>query len=205
MFGLGTSILPDLSKYSDEEYERLVWQAKARRGDALWVIPTGAGVLAAAVWVALAVLMQMGIMRMGPTVAAPSIMKFGLINAVVALAIAFALGGLVRWIMIVRSIRRIVNKAGCPYCEFSLVGLPVKLGWVRCPECGQRVYLHEHRLTEEDLIPEGGWYRPIEGAGPRGAYNEPGRPETRARPQRGRPTPAPAQPPGTGGRGARSR
>ena len=182
MFGLGTSLLRDLSKYTDEEYERLVWQAKARRGDALWVIPTGVGILAAAAWVGVAVLIQMGFLRMGPTVAAPSMMKFGVLNAVVALAIAFAAGSAVRWVMIVRSIRRIVNKAGCPYCEFSLVGLRVQSGWVRCPECGQRVYLHEHRLTEDDLIPDGGWYRPVEGAGPRGAYLEPGMRERRGGP-----------------------
>ena len=39
--------VPELSKYSEEEYERLVWQAKLRRGDAIWVIPAGAGIMRA--------------------------------------------------------------------------------------------------------------------------------------------------------------
>jgi hypothetical protein len=197
MFSLGSSLLRDLSKYSDEEYERLVWQAKVRRGDAIWVIPSGVGLLAGGLWVGAAVLMHMGMMRAVPTWAAPSLANFGVINAIVALCVAVAAGMAVRWWMIVRSIRRIVNKAGCPYCEFSLVGLRVQNGWVRCPECGQRVYLHEHRLTQDDLIPEGGWYRPIEGAGPRGAYLDPGRAEPRAKPSR---PSAPARSTGRGGR-----
>jgi hypothetical protein len=201
-FGLGSSMFSDLRKYTEEEYEKLVWQAKARRGDALWVISGLVGLLAAAAWIGAAVLMQVGINKMGPTVMTPSSIKLGLINAIVAMCVAVAAGMAVRWIMIVRSIRLIVNKAGCPYCEFSLVGLRVQNGWVRCPECGQRIYLHEHKLTEDDLIPEGGWYRPIEGAGPRGAYVEPGKPETRAKaPPRGaKTTAAPARPRGPAGR-----
>jgi hypothetical protein len=182
MLGLLSNLFPDLSKYSDEEYEKLVWQAKVRRGDAIWVVPLGVGLLAGGLWILAAVIMQLGIQRMGPTVGPPPMLGWGVINGIVALSIAVAAAGTTRWVLIVRSIRRLVNKAGCPYCEFSLVGLRVQSGWVRCPECGQRVALHEHRLTEDDLIPEGGWYRPIDGAGPRGAYQPPGVPEVRTGP-----------------------
>ena len=108
--------------------------------------------------------------RIGPTGA--GLRVWGLANIFVAALIAGAVGTAVRWMLLVRSIRRIINKAACPFCEFSLVGLRVEHGWVRCPECGQRVYLHEHRLTPDDLVPEHERNRPLPGigAGDMGGY-----------------------------------
>ncbi len=93
----------------------------------------------------------------------------GVVAGTVFLAAFFGL----RWTMIVRSIHNILNKAGCPFCDFSLVGLKIEMGKVRCPECGGDVYLHEHRLNPDDLIPDSHRNAPIPGAGPRGAYTEP--------------------------------
>ena len=45
-------------------------------------------------------------------------------------------------------------RALCPFCEFSLVGLMPSQGRVRCPECGEVVVLAEHRIHEDDLIPD---------------------------------------------------
>ena len=143
--------IPGLSSYSDAEYERLVGQAKLRRGDAIWILPGLAGVLVAGAWigVGVAIVVAMKSARTSPT--GMSLRVLGLANILVAILLGTAVAMLVRWVLLVRSIRRIVNRAGCPFCEFSLVGLRVNHGWVQCPECGQRVYLFEHRMTPEDL------------------------------------------------------
>lgn len=55
--------------------------------------------------------------------------------------------------MLVRTMRKIIARALCPFCEFSLVGLIARSGRVCCPECGEEVVLSEHRISEDDLIP----------------------------------------------------
>jgi len=166
--------VPELAEYSDEEFDRLVWQAKLRRGDAVWVVPMAAGLLAAAAWMGFGALLTYGLKSAGSGLVGAPFKYWLLGNAFVALLTAIAAGACVRWVMIVRSVRRIINRAGCPFCEFSLVGLKVQHGWVRCPECGQRVYLHEHKLTPEDLVTEAQKRAPLEGAGPMGALKGPG-------------------------------
>ena len=167
--------VPELGNYSEEEYERLVWQAKLRRGDAIWVIPAFVGVLAAAVWIGIGVAFALGMKASGSAPSGAALRVWGLANIFVAILIGVAIGTAVRWMLLVRSIRRLINKAGCPFCEFSLVGLRIEHGWVRCPECGQRVYLHEHRLSPDDLVPEHERNKPLPalGAGEMGAYRPP--------------------------------
>jgi hypothetical protein len=169
--------VPELNKYSEEEFERLVWQAKLRRGDAVWVLPMGAGLLAAALWIGACVLLTLSMKLTGVKLSGMVLRGWGLANILVTVMVYIAVFMAMRWMLIVRSVRRIINKAACPFCEFSLVGLPVKLGWVRCPECWQRVYLHDHRLTEEDLVPEHERHKPLSGigAGEMGAYRAPAR------------------------------
>jgi hypothetical protein len=173
--------VPELEKYSEKEFEHLVWQAKLRRGDALWVLPFGAGMVGAAAWVGVWVLLTMGIKALGTPLTGTLLQGWGAANLLVCLLVWAAIAMTVRWMLIVRSVRRIINKAGCPFCEFSLVGLRVQHGWVRCPECGQRVYLHEHRLTEDDLILDKDRYRPLPGAGPTGAFRPRSSRDARAR------------------------
>lgn len=164
---------PELDGYSDEELAKLTWQAKVRRADAIWVIPLAVGIVAGIAWLVAAAAITQGMNSTGTILTGIAFGRWAALNGVVALTIAGAAGALVRWRMLVTSIKRIVNKAGCPYCEFSLVGLPVKSGWVQCPECGQRVYLFEHKLTPEDLVPESARFGAGTGAGPMGAYKEP--------------------------------
>lgn len=164
--------IPDVDHYSDEQYERLIIQAKLRRGDAIWVLPLAAGILAALIWTGVAI----GIDTVLSKTASPALVgvassRWYLLNGVVMLTIFLAAYFGVRWIMIVRSIRNILNRAGCPFCEFSLVGLRIQFGKVTCPECGSAVFLHEHRLNPDDLIPETQRRTPFEGAGPSGAYS----------------------------------
>ncbi len=172
--------IPELSGYSDQEYDRLVAQAKLRRGDAIWVLPGLAGILAGIVWVGVGVGIMLAIKASNAaavaagsiSIANTSIRGWVVGNICVGLLIAVAAAVSVRWLLLVRSIKRLINRAGCPFCEFSLVGLRVDHGWVQCPECGQRVYLHEHRLTEEDILTDEQKRKPIAalGAGPMGAY-----------------------------------
>jgi hypothetical protein len=176
--------IPELSNYSDEEYERLVGQAKLRRGDAIWVLPGLAGLLAGLAWVGVGIGVMLAIKASSAAAAAavsaaggipapePSMRGWAVGNLLVGVLIAVAVAVAVRWYLLVRSIKRLINRAGCPFCEFSLVGLRIEHGWVRCPECWQRVSLHEHRLSEEDILTDEEKRKPIKGlgAGPMGAY-----------------------------------
>ena len=176
--------IPELSSYSDDEYDKLVRQAKLRRGDAIWVIPGLAGALAGIAWIGIGIAVMLAIKASNAAAAAamsaaggipaasPSLRGWAVGNLLVGVLISVAVAVAVRWYLLVRSIKRLINRAGCPFCEFSLVGLRVEHGWVRCPECGQRVYLHEHRLSEEDILTDEQKRKPIAGlgAGPMGAY-----------------------------------
>ena len=167
---------PELEKLSEEEYERLVWQARYRRGDAIWVIPLGMGLLAAGGWLAFAWMLTVSFRAFaGGQLISAGLDRWWGVNIIVACLFFVAGVMLTRWTMIVRSIRIMLNRAACPFCDFSLVGLIVVEGAVKCPECGQRVVLHEHRIHEEDItIP-----RPFDAAGERGAYREAGKREKR--------------------------
>lgn len=162
--------VPELSKYSDEQFDRLVIQAKVRRGDAIWVMPLLAGIGAAVAWTGVSLLLTWGLASVSNNPAASRTLNFGAMFVVVGVVLFFAAAAAVRWAMIVRSIRNIVNKAGCPFCDFSLVGLKVEYGKVKCPECGQDVFLHEERLTADDLMTDAQRYGPLPGAGETGAY-----------------------------------
>ncbi len=169
--------IPELEKYSDDEFAVLMRKARLRRGDALWVVPVFWGIVGAVVWVGVTAVMTFGLRSTGLSLAGNGMARWLMLNVFVGALVAVAVGAAARWWMLVRSIRRLLNKAGCPYCEFSMVGLRVKQGWVRCPECGQRVYIHDLHLTEEDLMTDAERYAPPPevGAGEMGAYVKPKR------------------------------
>ncbi|HMN41316.1 MAG TPA: hypothetical protein PKE29_10755 [Phycisphaerales bacterium] len=169
--------IPELEKYSDDEFVVLMRKARLRRGDALWVIPALWGFVGAVVWVGVTAVMTFGLKSTGLSLTGNGMARWIGLNVFVGLLVAVAVGAAVRWWMLVRSIRRLVNKAGCPYCEFSMVGLRVSAGWVRCPECGERVYIFDENLTEEDLMTDAERYTPPPGigAGEMGAYIKPER------------------------------
>jgi hypothetical protein len=168
--------VPEAERLDERAYRRLVEKAKLKRGDAAWMIPAGVafsvfvlwtvvlGVVASAVWSAAAGGAGTGVSRR--LVGCSSLLA----GALLASAVYAAL----RWVLLVRSMRRIINKAGCPFCEFSLVGLKPEDGEVRCPECGGRVVLAEHGLYAEDLLSPRERRRALPGAGPYGAYRGPG-------------------------------
>jgi hypothetical protein len=65
------------------------------------------------------------------------------------------------WMLMRRTLRRIVAGATCPRCAHSLIGLPIyddatepndrSRMRVRCPECGKAVRLLKHGYGPEDL------------------------------------------------------
>ncbi|MFN7020571.1 MAG: hypothetical protein ACK4WH_04485 [Phycisphaerales bacterium] len=177
------SDLPEMSARSPQEQRKLIGQASRRRGDALWVVPMFWAVGVSAVWAGV----SYGIVRIKMAIDASrtplgradvpeAVVKMLVLAGLLAFVAAFIL---VRRRMVIVSLRFLVNKAGCPYCQFSLVGLsPEKQGGtgakplVRCPECGELVSIFDHGILPGDLLTEQDKRRPFAGAGPAGAFNE---------------------------------
>lgn len=157
---------PELKGYSDEEFLRLVMEARARRGDAMWVAPlaiiiaaTLAGMLAAAV--------MASIVHTSRTAAGQTFTFWAdpVVRAIFSWAIV-VIGptNVVIWLvarreLILRSVLRHLVRARCPYCLFNLAGLPVEIGAVTCPECGQRIVLADEGISPDDILPREKRYR----------------------------------------------
>lgn len=158
--------MPELRGYSDEQVQSFIWQAKIRRGDAIWVLPMLAGLAAAGAWM----LMVFGLAALIASRVGGSPAGWWPLTLFVAVTLFLGAFLALRRVLIARSLKNMLNKAACPYCDFSLVGLTITHETVQCPECGSRVVLHEHRLHREDIeiAPP-----PFAGAGPMGAYQEP--------------------------------
>jgi len=153
---------PGLTNLTEIEVEHLVELAKARREDALWVIPLlWTVVLWACVMGPLILLLQ--IMRRA-SASSPLNGGYGwsvsplLASFIIALAaVGLLVASTVVWVwirraLIMRSIRLLLSKSACPYCDFDLRGLRVAdNAVVRCPECGEVILLKEHGMTRRDL------------------------------------------------------
>ncbi len=141
---------PEFDGYSDEECRKLVLQARLRRGDAAWVIPLLAAMAMMGAWTVFGggLLVLAASMSGRPLPPLASFLVPILLFEVPGFIVAYVW---IRRLMLVRSIRRLIHRAVCPFCEFSLVGLPVKVAAVICPECGQKVRLYTHGIRPEDL------------------------------------------------------
>lgn len=77
----------------------------------------------------------------------------GLVVTVGAIVLAGCISGLLvrdawlRW-----AVRTVLRVAKCPACTYSLLGLPLSEGKVRCPECGRDIAIASLGLTPDDLI-----------------------------------------------------
>ncbi len=136
---------PELDAFSDEECERFVervkCEARSRRRRALLdvlVIVAGPPVGFGASAVVYRAAEPLG-------VAASFLSVSGVIVAVVV-AVLFMRDGLLR-----RYLAQRLSRAECRACRYSLLGLPVADGAVRCPECGMVIQLRAHNLTAGDL------------------------------------------------------
>lgn len=156
----------DLEHIPERKYRQLIFQALVRRGDAAWAVPAVVGIVAAMAWIAAGAAVAALVTRGGGGV---NWMRVGAVNVMIGGLVAFTVGSVVRWRMVTASIRRLINKAVCPYCEFSLMGLQAEYGGVVCPECGERVMLGELGLSPEDLHEAPN--TPYAGAGRLGSYS----------------------------------
>lgn len=162
---------PGLTSLSEIEVEHLVELAKGRREDALWILPLGWNVL---LWIAVMgpliwlTLILQGAGGTGGGSAAggsasltgsaawtvsPLVAKIMISLATCAMVVVSAVVWIwIRRRLIIRSIRFLLNKSACPYCDFDLRGLRVAdNAVVVCPECGEIVLLKEHGMTRRDL------------------------------------------------------
>jgi DNA-directed RNA polymerase subunit RPC12/RpoP len=150
----------ELGEYSDEECEQMMLEARARRADAMWFVPL---VLIVAMVVVVAVtgavtawLVHRARVNAGSTLAFwsdPDVRVIFSWAVVVVGPPAVAIWFFTRRELIMRSVLNHLTRASCPYCRFSLAGLPIEKGAVRCPECGQRIVLAEEGIKPDDLLP----------------------------------------------------
>jgi len=161
---------PEFDRLSELECRALAIRARVERGDAAWFIPLAAGLLLALVSAAFGYMIALLVLTAagagggkgrapvaGSTAAANMRpLELALLGGVALLGLAVfgAVFVIVRRQLILRTMRRLIARALCPFCEFSLVGLMPSQGRVRCPECGEVVVLAEHRIHEDDLIPD---------------------------------------------------
>lgn len=141
---------PEFDPFPDSECERYIRYAYAQARLRIGCIPIVAFVLAFAVYLSLviagtAILEGMGLSPDGTSLLLPLL----LFVSVFAVPAIFAL--LVRDRVLRRVLLDRVRTARCPSCQFSLLGLPVAEGAVRCPECGTNIVLSMHNLTPQDL------------------------------------------------------
>lgn len=152
---------PELAAYSEKERHRLIDLARSRRGEAMWIVPLGIISIVGATAVVTTVVAAKWVHSVKtangsfhPFWADPS-------TRLLFMWMLLLLGpaAVVTWIvarreLVMRSVLRHMVKARCPYCLFSLEGLVIRDGAVRCPECGQQVVLAEEGIHPDDLIPE---------------------------------------------------
>lgn len=158
----------DLEHVPESRYRQLIARALLKRGDAAWLIPLVLGLIAACIWLVAGYAL---VIALSSSSVVPNWSRIGFVNVTIAAILTIAVGAVIRWKMVTTSIRRLLNKAACPYCEFSLVGLEVEFGGVVCPECGERLLLSELGLTKDDLIPTSVSMTPFDGAGKLGSYS----------------------------------
>ncbi|MGE3107037.1 MAG: hypothetical protein AB7G11_08040 [Phycisphaerales bacterium] len=190
----------EFENIDDLELEHLIHQAKQRRDDALWLIPL---IIVVFVWITallpigwLLFVTLRGAARAirGPVPAAPpsgfdpdSFAGALAISLTVVVGVASTAAAWIwirRW-LIIRSIRLLRHKTGCPYCGFDLRGLKiVDSRLVRCPECGELINFGEFGLSKADLAVE-----PTRPPQPVSGYLQPDSPRSRVIPAENDPAP----------------
>lgn len=170
---------------SEAERRRLVYKAIVRRGDAAWILPLISAILAATIWVGAGrQLLVLALVASNGSAAAAVAPGAGtgatslprpMWTLLVGLSTIVALFAFTttRRILVVRTLKKLINRASCPFCEFCLMGLPVRGAVVRCPECGEAIDLYAHGLKPDDLTAPESKRRPFAGAGRFGAYRTP--------------------------------
>lgn len=146
----------ELDRFSDEECERFLLQARAQKR--IGPIPLLFAAAAVLAWCVAAVPMVQSWFRRGYFRGPGPIDLFrtGLLIAAVVgttlLVYYIARDGRLR-----RALRHRIDNARCPRCKQSLLGLPMLDGetspTVRCTECGESIRLAPIGLTPVDILP----------------------------------------------------
>lgn len=146
---------PELDAFGDEDCMQFVRRARREHRLLVWALPP-------IVWIAafFTIFAVVGVVATAlPTPAAPKWLPPEMRPALaVTVLLTLLVGGaslasmLARDAMMRRLLQGQIDKARCTRCQFSLLGLRVRHGAVKCPECGTDVVLAEIGLCEEDLI-----------------------------------------------------
>jgi hypothetical protein len=140
----------ELDQFSDAECRRYIGRIQRRR--TIGCLPFLVGFAVGPFWLMFLIVLT-STLRRPP-------------NIVVALVVATSLiwgpaiiGLLARDWVLIRAIRKQIDNARCPKCDYSLLGLTVRnddtgRAWVQCPECGAKHFLLNLNLSPEDLFPQ---------------------------------------------------
>jgi hypothetical protein len=147
---------PELDPFTDTECEMYVARARSRRmgsGCLMAIVAAAAGIGCA---VALAFLTSQLFVplagALGLRIGPDHEMETGILVLGAHIVIAFIVGLLVRDAWLRSSIKQCLKSARCPKCDYSLLGLPIVSGIVKCPECGSTRNLVAAGLVAEDLL-----------------------------------------------------
>ena len=147
---------PELDRFSDEECERYLLQARAQKS--VGPYPLLLAVASLVPWCVAAVPMVQSWFRRGYFRGPPPIapLKTGLLIAAVV-GTPLLVYHVVRDFRLRRSVGERIDNARCPSCKQSLLGLPlladVPEPSVRCTECGGSIELAAIGLTPADILP----------------------------------------------------
>lgn len=140
---------PELDQFSDAECQRYIQHVRRRK--TIGCLPFLVGLAVSPFWLIVLILLANTLRR------PPGI----IVLFVVATSLIWGpaiIGLIARDLALIRAIREQINNARCPECQYSLLGLAVHHGddglpWVRCPECGTKIFLLDLNLSPGDLIP----------------------------------------------------
>jgi len=152
----------EFDSLSDEECERYVRHVRAQQRWQYQVLPVLTAIVLVLVWpVAWTQLSRQ--FTLSDWIPLPNSQDARVVLLGVTTVLVPALAGLVlRDLALWWGVRDEVNRARCPKCHQSLLGVPVQeigLGgdpakrFIRCPECGRKYMLLDIGITPRDLIP----------------------------------------------------
>jgi hypothetical protein len=132
---------PELDRFTNDQCEQFVRRAWRRAWWRIGCLPFVAGAFVFAMLLSL-------ISRLSGE--PPAVVLITIVMLVIGLPVVSAL--LLRDALLRHTVGGLIGKAVCIKCGFSLLGLRVADGVVRCPECGRLHHLKAIGLTPADLI-----------------------------------------------------
>ena len=146
---------PELDRFDNDECEKYIERAKARNR----LRTSGGGAVAGVVFVLFAgaamwlmILLSMHLPR-GPRTEFWNLALIGAeFGLMMLLGCVFSF--LTRDYFLRRLLRWELQRAKCPNCNYSMLGLPIEDGKMTCPECGEVRDVEAMGLMPQDLLAE---------------------------------------------------